>query len=265
VSAHEIAARLDHARRIAREAGEGTLRYFQTSDLGTEHKGDGSPVTRADREAELFLREACRSAFPDDAFIGEEFGELPGASGWTWIVDPIDGTQSFVSGVPLFGTMIACVWQGRARAGVVYLPGLGECVSAGEGLGCLWERTGREPVPARVRACERLSDAMFLTTSPEYFHQTGTRPVFDRLERAAGRTRGWSDCYAYVLLATGRADAIAEPLMKVWDKAALQVIVEEAGGVFTNWSGERTLEGAGAIACSPALLAETLRVISHGA
>lgn len=257
----EVAARLDHARRVAREAGRRTLRHFQSDSLGVEIKGDGSPVTRVDQETETFLRDSCGSAFAEDAFVGEELGERPGTSGWTWVVDPIDGTQSFVSGVPLYGTMVAALWEGRARVGVVYLPGLDECASAGEGLGCVWERAGMAPAPARVRPCLRLKDAMFLTTSPEYFLQTGTRPVLDRLERAVHRTRGWSDCYAYVLLATGRADIVVEPLMKVWDKAALQVIVEEAGGVFTNWLGERTLTGSGAIACPPSLLDEAMRII----
>jgi len=229
--------RLQLALRVAREAGELTLNYFNRRSFATEQKRDGSPVTTADREAEQLLRQAVAAAFPEDGFLGEEFGELPGRSGYRWIVDPIDGTTSFVHGVPLWGTLIGIEQEGRMVVGVIHMPALDESVYAAEGEGAWHTFRGSAPTPARVSSTPALKDAMVCLTSFDYFTKTGREEAFHRIARASRSLRGWSDCYSHVLVATGRADAVVEPGVHVWDMAATQAIMPEAGGKSTDWNG----------------------------
>lgn len=163
-SQSEIVPRLEAARRLARLAGRATLKHFQNPQLRVEQKEDDSPVTIADREAETFIREALAGEFPEDGVIGEEFGETEGQSGFRWIVDPIDGTKSFVTGVPLFGTMVGVEHQGQSLIGVVYIPGLDECVYAAKGQGAWHERGQANPVPAQVDNGKSLREGAFLTS-----------------------------------------------------------------------------------------------------
>lgn len=232
------APRLDSALEFARRAGELTLRYFGGSSFETERKRDGSEVTTADREAEQLLRALIAEDFPEDGILGEEFGEKPARGGWRWILDPIDGTASFVHGVPLYGTLVACEFEGRTRAGVIHMPALGETVYAREGGG-VWHipAGGCEPRRVRVSQTEALGDAMVCTTSYAYFRQAGLEGAFLPLLEQSGGSRGWSDCYAHVLCATGRIDAVVEPVLKPWDIAPMQVIYAEAGGRTSDWSG----------------------------
>lgn len=239
-----ITARLDLALDLARATGELTLSYFRTDDLGTEHKSDRSPVTVADRAAETLMRERIAAAFPDDGVLGEEEGEVAGTSGYRWILDPIDGTQSFVCGVPLFGTLIACEAEGEVVLGVVHCPAAGELVSAARDRGAWWSVDGGAPRRARVSRTARLAEASFSTTSPQYF------PSFDlyrRVAQTARVTRGWSDCYGHLLVATGRLDVQLDPSTSIWDDAALMVVVEEAGGRFTDLTGGRRIGGGAAV------------------
>ena len=190
-------------------------------------------MTAADRDAEMLLRQRIGELFPDDAVLGEEFGELPGSSGYRWILDPIDGTKSFIAGVPLFGTMVAVEVDGSAIIGAVYLPGLDEGIYAARGRGA-WHFSGDgKPTRAQVSQTADLSDAIFVTSEVRTFDLRASRSAYERLEAACFVTRTWGDCYGYLLVATGRADVMVDPVMNVWDAAAVQPILEEAGGTFT--------------------------------
>jgi histidinol phosphatase-like enzyme (inositol monophosphatase family) len=244
---------------FAREAGALTLEWFGSERLGVEMKADGSPVTRADRAAERLLIERIRARFPDDGILGEESGETPGSSGRRWILDPIDGTKSFVHGVPLYGTLVALEVAGQAVVGAVCLPALREAVFAARGAGALWIRdlgANETTVPARVSAIDRLDGAMLCTTSARGFERSGRRAPFERLRGGVAFDRGWGDCYGHVLVATGRAEIMLDPIMEIWDCAALQPIVEEAGGRFTDFSGAPTHRGGSAVSTNLALADE---------
>jgi histidinol-phosphatase len=261
----EIRRRLDAAVRYAREAGESTLGLFHSRDYGIDRKADGSEVTAADRACETILRRRIETGFPGDAVIGEEFGQTPGSSAFRWVLDPIDGTASFVRGVPLYGTLLAIEHAGRPVAGVVYLPALDEMVFASTGGGAWHAARGGTPVPARVSTTTTLADALVLTTSAEYFRRVRGEPAWAAVEARAGRTRGWSDCYAHVLVATGRADASIEPFLHVWDIAATRVIVREAGGAVTDWVGGESAVNRQALCSNGRVHAEILAAVREHA
>ncbi len=245
------------ARRAADEAGRVALGHFKTR-LTVEAKADGSPVTIADRGAEERLRTVLGAAFPTDGFLGEELGESAGASGRRWIIDPIDGTQSFIRGVPLWGVLVALEDRGECVLGVVALPALGETLWAVRGRGAF-----ANGVPARV-AATALADATICTSdaSPRHFGEKHTG--FERLLRRTARQRGWGDCYGYVLVATGRAEVMLDPLMNPWDAAAVKPIVEEAGGVFCAWDGTATIYGGSGLAVPSALRDPVLATLGAG-
>ncbi|MDQ7013478.1 MAG: inositol monophosphatase family protein [Planctomycetota bacterium] len=230
--------RLDTALEFAHAAGELTLGFFGGSGFEVSTKHDGSPVTTADRGAETLLRERIEAAFPGDGILGEEFGEKASGNGWRWVLDPIDGTVSFVRGVPLYGTLVACEYEGQTQVGVIHMPALGETVHASAGQGA-WHVAGpgAEPTRARVSGTVDIGKAMMCTTSFGYFQQAGTEASLGELYSRFGKTRGWSDCYAHVLCATGRIDAVVEPVLHPWDIAPMQVIYAEAGGRITDWRG----------------------------
>ena len=256
----ELSSRLELALAAAREAGEVTLRYFQREDLAVELKPDASPVTAADREAEQMLRRRILAAFPRDALMGEEFSDHDGTSGYRWIVDPIDGTKSFVAGVPLYGTMVGVEHQGRAVVGVIHMPALDETVYAATGEGAWYVCHGAPPRQARVGCTARLADGLFCTTDVRSYAEHNRRAAYERLEAAARITRTWGDCYGYLLVATGRAALMVDPVMNVWDAAAVQPILEEAGGTFTDWRGDPTIHGGEGIATCGRLLDEVLAI-----
>jgi len=254
----EIAPRLALARAAGLEAGRLTLRYFQTTDYQVERKSDNSPVTIADRSAEELLRQRIAAVFPSDGVLGEELGTRDGTSGFRWILDPIDGTKSFIHGVPLYGTMVAVEHEGRAVVGMVFMPALGEGVFAGAGQGAWHFRGDGEPRPARVSTKSRLAEGLFVTSAVDTFAERGKLAAFEALQRAAWITRTWGDCYGYLLVATGRAEVMVDPVMNVWDCAAVQPIVEEAGGTFTDWQGTSTIHAGEAIATNGLVLDEVL-------
>ena len=257
---HERQARLDLALSAAREAGEITLRYFGQHNYAVELKSDRSPVTIADRQAEQHLRDRISAAFPDDAILGEELASRPGDSGFRWILDPIDGTKSFISGVPLYGTLIGVEWEGRAVIGVLRMPALDEIAYAVAGGGA-FSQCGDAPVkPARVSNTSTLAESLFCTSDVKSFATSGKGEAFDRLSGACRLSRTWGDCYGYLLVATGRADVMVDPQMNVWDCAALQPIMEEAGGTFTDWRGTPTIHAGEAIATNKAVLEEVLAI-----
>jgi histidinol phosphatase-like enzyme (inositol monophosphatase family) len=245
---------LDVATEAAYLAGRRTLAYFNTS-LDVESKADGTPVTRADREAEQIVREHLLRHFPSHSILGEETGQITGDPGYNWIIDPLDGTKSFVRGVPLFGTLIGLEIDNRPSVGVVYLAALDEMVSAATGLGCRWN--GRR---ARVSQVDRLEDAALSCTS--IVKAVGRSDAFMQIASRARLVRGWSDCYGYVLVATGRIDVMLDPAMNVWDSAPFLPILEEAGGRFTDWTGAATIRGADAVATNGLLHPDVVSVLA---
>jgi histidinol-phosphatase len=259
-----LAKRLEVAVRLAREAGDITLEYFRREDLKVERKGDDSPVTIADRRAEEHLRAGIAAAFPDDAILGEEFPDQPGTSGFRWILDPIDGTKSFIHGVPLFGTLVGVEQDGECRIGVIHIPALDECAYAATGQGAWYVRGSSEPRPARVSTCRTLADALFLTSEVRSFDEHGRREMYDRLQSVARLSRTWGDCYGYLLVATGRAEVMVDPIMAIWDAAALKPILEEAGGTFTDFEGRATIHSNEGVATNGHLLREVLAITRPG-
>jgi histidinol phosphatase-like enzyme (inositol monophosphatase family) len=256
----EIRRRLDLALSAARVAGRRTLDFFQQEGLRVDRKPDRSPVTAADRDAEQILRRIIREAFPGDAILGEEYGREDGTSGFCWILDPIDGTKSFICGVPLYGTLIGVEHEQHSIVGVICLPALDECVFAGAGEGAWYVKGGSTPRPAKVSACQDLSDGVFLTSQVDSFATRNALGAYLELEKRASITRTWGDCFGYLLVATGRADVMVDPIMNLWDAAALQPILEEAGGVFTDWRGQRTIHSGEGIGCNQLLLEQVLSI-----
>jgi histidinol-phosphatase len=260
VSQESLKRRMEVAGDAAWKAGRATLRYFQT-DLAVELKADRSPVTAADRETEALLVELIAREYPGDGFLGEEHGERRGSSGYRWVLDPIDGTKSFIQGVPLYGVLVALESPEREPlVGAVCLPALGELVVAARGEGCYWN--GRR---ARVSAVSSLAAACVVYTGDDSFGASGTMAVKERIGERVRVMRGWGDCYGHVLVATGRADAMLDPILGDWDCAPLLPIVEEAGGVFTDWQGRRTILGKSAISSNAAIAAELRAIVRGGA
>jgi histidinol-phosphatase len=240
-------ALLKSAESLARHIGTVALRHYRTV-LTVETKADGSPVTIADREAEEAARAWIAEHFPEDGVLGEELGELKGTSGRTWVIDPIDGTKSFVRGVPLWGSLVALVQGEKVLAGAAYFPAVEEILAAAPGQGCWWN--GER---ARVSRTSTLAGATVLITDERSFRTAALRDGWRTLIGEADVARGWGDCFGYLLVATGRAEAMVDPIMNAWDAACFQPIIEEAGGVFTDLHGKRTAFGGSAIATNHAL------------
>jgi histidinol phosphatase-like enzyme (inositol monophosphatase family) len=251
----ELTTLLNFAVDLAREAGEITLRHFKGSFV-PERKADNSFVTVADREAEALMRTKITAAFPNDAILGEEQGAKPGTSGRQWILDPIDGTYSFVHRVPLYAVLVALEIEKDSVLGVINIPAINEIVFAARGLGCFWNDQ-----PCRVSSTKSLDDALLLSTDFGTCEQFGFGPAAARLQQRVHARRTWGDAYGHLLVATGRADMMLDPVMNVWDCAALLPIVEEAGGTFTDWRGNRTIYGGNAISTNRVLFEETMKVL----
>ena len=257
IDKHELKQTLHFAVGIARQAGAITLQYFKGS-FAAERKADNSFVTIADREAESFLRRQIEQTFPDDAILGEEEPEKPGPSGRRWIIDPIDGTYSFVHGVPLYAVLIGLEVDADPLLGVVNLPALNENVYAAQGLGCF-----HNDEPARVSSTPSLDEALLLSTDFGTCEQFGFGPAAEALQQRVHARRTWGDAYGHVLVATGRADIMLDPVMNVWDCAALLPIIEQAGGTFTDWGGARTIDGGNAISTNGRLFADVMNLIKR--
>ncbi len=223
---------LEQAVGWARAAGELTLGWFNHPELSIDAKGDGTPVTQADRAAERLLREMISAAYPDDGIQGEEEAELVGTSGRRWVIDPIDGTKAFTHGVGTFSNLLYLEDAEGPAIGIINLPALGETVYAGRGLGCFLD--GR---PCRVSEVDELDGAHLACTG---FHGW-TTPMFERVQSAGLELRTWGDAYGYALVASGRVDAMFDPVLAWWDIAALSVVVPEAGGRLTLRDGSAEL------------------------
>lgn len=250
---------LDFAVEVAWRAGRIALANYQTG-ITAETKPDASPVTVADRAAEQVARELISIKFPHDGIIGEEFGAVRTNASRRWILDPIDGTRSFVRGVPLFGTLLALEEDGEPVLGVMYFPVLEESVYAARGVGCWWN--GRR---ALVSDETKLENALVLTTDVESIERENLVAGWNRVRSRAGVVRTWGDCYGHALVATGRAEAMLDPVMSVWDAAALRPIIEEAGGVFTDWHGSATHTGGSAVSTNAALARDVRTFLNENA
>lgn len=241
------AALLEFAVDLAVRAGEVTLAHFRR-ELAVEWKDDRSPVTIADREAERRCRQLIEARFPDDGILGEEFGATNPAARRRWILDPIDGTRSFVRGVPLYGVLVALEVDGEPTVGVLHFPALGETVAAANGEGC-WH-DGRR---CRVSDVSDLEHALVLTTDTVLLQRYGRDDGWQRLAARAEISRTWGDCYGHALVATGRAEVMIDPVLEPWDAAALVPVISEAGGVYSDWHGRADHRGGSGISTNLAL------------
>lgn len=253
----ELKELLDFALRLAREAGTISLTRFRGS-FRVERKSDHSLVTAVDREIETLLRERIAKAFPDDAIIGEEEIARSGSSNRRWIIDPIDGTYSFVHGVPLYGVLIGLEIEDEAVLGVINLPALNEIVHAARGFGCFWN--GKR---ARVSTVSSLSEALLLASDFGFSSDDDFSRVIRELEKRVEARRTWGDCYGHVLVATGRAEIMLDPVMGISDCAAVLPIIEEAGGHFMDGRGRRIIHGRNAISTNARLFEEVKKAISE--
>jgi histidinol-phosphatase len=260
-------ARLETALAAVRLAAAETLRWFERPDLAVEEKADQSPVTAADRAAEALLRRELLGRFPDDAFLGEETGATPGKSGYEWVVDPIDGTKSFIRGVPLYATLVGCRRGESGVVGVIAIPALDELVWAAAGGGAWHARRGHAPTAARVSHRAGLDEALLCTSDfTSFADHAGGRAGGERaragLEAACRICRTWGDGYGYLLVATGRAEAMVDPVMNRWDAAAVETVVVEAGGRFTDWKGRGRIDAGDGIATNGLVHDAALRLLS---
>jgi histidinol-phosphatase len=251
----EWRARYETAVEVARRAGQCALRYFDT-ELAVEWKGDHSPVTVADRETELLLRTSLQQAFPGDGFLGEEYGDTPGTSGFRWVLDPIDGTRSFVRGIPLWGVLVGLEHHGELIAGVAEAAPLGQTYHALRGQGAF--RNDR-----RIRVSEEgdLARSLVFYSGLSFFAEAGRQAEFLELVRRTDRQRGFGDFYGFMLVAQGSGELMVEHGVHVWDVAAIKPIVEEAGGRFSTWDGTADLDRPDVVVSNGKVHDEALRVL----
>jgi len=237
-------------------AGKITLGYFQ-SDLQPEYKNDRSPVTIADRKAEEFIRSRIEKTYPRHAIIGEEYGgEVTSSASHRWLIDPIDGTKSFMRGIPFYAVLLGLEIEGGVEVGAAYFPALDELIAAASGFGCWWN--GRK---ARLSRIASLSSAYFSASSLQTFVQNNQRPVFDRLSARCYHQIGYVDAYGYLAVATGRIELMMDAVVSVWDCAPFPAIFREVGGYFGDWQGNETIYAGRSLATTRILLPEVLETI----
>jgi histidinol-phosphatase len=244
---------LDVACEAAYVAGRKTLAWYNAG-VSVDTKSNDTPVTIADREGELVIREMVGKYFPQHSVLGEEHGEVNGDPTYKWIIDPIDGTKSFIHGVPMYGVLIGVEVKGKPRVGAVYLPATDELVCAADGLGCTWN--GRR---ARVSEVSDLKDATLLVTSAATLMKRSD--AYETLAEHVKLNRGWGDCYGYAMVATGRAEIMLDASINPWDCAPMVPILKEAGGKFSTWSGQETIYGKDAVATNGKLNERVLEIL----
>jgi histidinol-phosphatase len=250
--------RVEVAIAAAQAAGEIALRYFRTR-LAVDYKSDRSPVTQADRECEQRIVEVLRRSFPDYGVIGEEFGERGAAAEPTrprWIIDPIDGTKNFIRGIPYFATLIGLEEDGEVTTGVIYAPAVDDLLYAQKGGGA-FDRNGR----LHVSSVGSLNAGTVVFGGLDIFRKAGRWHSFERLVRASGRQRGFGDYFGHTFIARGQAEAMVELDVKPWDLAAIKIIIEEAGGRCTDFTGAATIYGGDAVASNGLVHDEILELL----
>ena len=246
-SADELQLRIQEGKKILYAGGQKALGYFTSGGAAVELKSDSSPVTIADRESEELMRQLISTKFPEDGILGEEHGDLPSKNSWQWILDPIDGTRSFIHGVPLWGSLMALRYGDQIVGGIAYMPVLDEMIFAAPSINLPthWIRSLKsegdldgQSIEAKVANDKsHLKDCLWCHTSPDYFADAGCLELHHNLQKACGWTRAWSDCYAFVLLATGRVDIVVEPELNLWDVAPFIPLIEGAGGKVSQLDG----------------------------
>ena len=250
---------LHFAIETARHAGQLTLKYFQ-GEFQAETKADNTPVTNADREAEGYIRRQISERFPDHEILGEEFGTThPAATAsFRWLIDPIDGTRSFIRGVPLYGVLLGLEVEGSSAVGVAYFPALDEIIWASSGQGSFWN--GKR---CHVSTQNRLEKALVTHFDTGAFAKHGKQAAWDRLVRATGYRAGWCDAYGYLLTATGRADITIDPQMAAWDCGPFPVVLSEAGGYFGDWQGHVTAYASATFAANHQLAPQVIEILNQ--
>ena len=249
---------LEFAKEIAWEAGKLTLGYFQAG-VRPEWKDDDSPVTIADKQAEKLIRERIEAKFPSHAILGEEFEAKETAdASHRWIIDPIDGTKSFIRGVPLYGVLVCLEIDGEAKVGVANFPALNEMVYAAEGLGCFLN--GRRSRVSNIDTLDRAMMAHIDTASFDRY--AGKGEAFRKLSKATYYNMGVCDAYAYALVATGRMEISCDPIVNSYDIAPFLPIMREAGGYCGDWNGNETIHAGEALATTKTLLPQVLKVVN---
>lgn len=246
---------LDFFRTLADLAADTIRPYFGTG-MRVDWKSDATPVTEADRAAERAMRKAIRERFPTHGLLGEEYGPEREEAEFVWVMDPIDGTKSFVAGVPLFVTLIGLLHHGKPIAGAIAQPVLNELV-LGTALGATYNGT-----PAQIRPCATLEEALLLTTDVSHIDRVHNGVAFTRLRQRTRLFRTWGDGYGYLMLCSGRADVMVDAEMHPWDILPLMPIVEGAGGRITAWDGSPAGVAIGAVASHRALHADVLQALN---
>jgi histidinol-phosphatase len=249
--------RYDLAVEAARRAGDLARTYYE-STFEIEKKADNTPVTLADREGEALIREMIGKAFPHDGFLGEEYGNQPGSSGFRWVIDPVDGTKSFIRHIPLWATLIGLEFRGEQIAGVAHVPVFAMTYRALRGDGAFVNER-----KIRVSDVSSLADSMICYSSINWFTRGGREKAFIELANRTARQRGYGDFYGFVLVAEGAAELMVEHGVSPWDIAATKAIVEEAGGSFTDWDGRSTIERPDVLASNGRVHAEALGILRN--
>ncbi|MFW9890941.1 MAG: inositol monophosphatase family protein [Candidatus Thorarchaeota archaeon] len=239
---------------VVSEAGKITAEYF-LADIGYETKNDDTPVTVADRLTEEYIRNRIADAYPSHSILGEEAGERKRDPNYRWIIDPIDGTQSFIRGVPLYTVLIALEHKRVPILGVIHNPPLKETVSAAIGIGAFYNGNA-----CQVSSTSKLENAWVQVT--DYAELTRRRPEFtERLLSRAYSCRTWGDAFGYLLVAAGKVDVMIDPIMNIWDIAPLYPIITEAGGIFTDLDGNQNATGNSSLACNSNLHKEIIGIM----
>jgi myo-inositol-1(or 4)-monophosphatase len=246
---------LDFSKYLASISSDIIRKYFR-SHLSVEQKSDFSPVTIADKKAEELMRDQISKHFPEHGIIGEEFGIINPDADYLWVLDPIDGTKSFISGALSFGTLIALVHKGSPILGVINHPVLNEFL-VGDNF-----TTELNGTNVRIRKCSSLKDALLLTTDHLNIEKYQSKKGFETLIRMVKLYRNWGDCYGYYLLATGFTDIMIDPVMSVWDSTALIPIINGAGGIITDYQGYDPYKSNSIIASSSEIHSEIVRILN---
>jgi myo-inositol-1(or 4)-monophosphatase len=246
---------LEQALRFTKFAGDHTLNYFR-KNIEVEYKGDDSPVTRADREAEEILRRLIMDAYPDHGIVGEEYGVYKPEARIQWILDPVDGTMSFIHGIPLYTTLVGILVDGNPEIGLIYAPAMDEMVDAALGLG-----TRLNGSTVTVRQCDSLGKATILTTDIRNVETYGFGVAHSSLVNSCYTHRTWGDAYGHLMVATGRADIMIDPILNIWDAAPLSTVLREAGGVFMTRDGVENIYAGHGISTGLGLKNEIMNVL----
>jgi len=262
LSGHEN-GRMAVAVDLAILAGDSTLKYFRSHNYQVERKSDRSPVTIADKNAEQLIRVELAKRYPTDAVLGEEYGAIEGESEYKWIVDPIDGTKSFISGVPLYSTLVGVTRNGVPTVGVIYIPAMGEIIVAAIGHGAWYREGSADWQRARVSSVDDLSEGLFVTSQADNFDARGARTALDQLTKASYVTRTWGDGYGYLLVATGRAEVMVDPICNPWDVAAVLPVIVEAGGTFSDWNGLSKIDTGDGVGSNGKVHQQVLKILQN--